>query len=211
MLPEDWKIAEVLFETAVELPFAERVAYLDENDGGNAELRLQVEKLLSSDASSSNFIESPVWTDGSYFNTSAKDQISADLELEFEKPRPDKYIGGRIGPYRVIRELGRGGMGNVYLAERSDGEFEQRVAIKLIKRGMDSDFVLQRFRHERQILASLDHPYIGRLLDGGTTPDGEPYFVMEHITGQTLFDHCDQARLTIRQRLELFQKICRCS
>ena len=99
-------------------------------------------------------------------------------------------------------------MGAVYLADRADGEFRQRVAIKLIKRGMDSDYIIRRFRHERQILASFEHPFIARLLDGGTTKDGVPYFVMEYIDGETLYNYCDAKQLGIRDRLKIFQKIC---
>jgi len=205
MSPDDWKKAEVLFDAAIELASKDRKAYLDAHDGGDALVRLQVENLLASDTSAGDFIESPVWTDSSVFSTSDKLNISVNIS---ERHFPDKYIGGTIGQYRIISELGCGGMGSVYLAERSDGEFEQRVAIKLIKRGMGSDFIIQRFRHERQILASLEHPFIGRLLDGGTTADGEPYFVMEHITGETLFDHCDHYHLDITERLALFRKIC---
>jgi serine/threonine protein kinase len=93
----------------------------------------------------------------------------------------------------VVREIGRGGMGAVFLAERDDGHFEQRVAVKLIKRGMDTELVLRRFRAERQILASLQHPNIARLLDGGTTGDGLPYFVMEYIDGQPIDEYADAA------------------
>ncbi|MEQ1764317.1 MAG: protein kinase [Pyrinomonadaceae bacterium] len=99
-------------------------------------------------------------------------------------------------------------MGAVYQAERADGEFHQTVAVKLIKRGMDTDFIVRRFRHERQILASFEHPFIARLLDGGTTSDGVPYFVMEYISGETLYNYCDTNRLPIRDRLKIFQKIC---
>ncbi|HEU5236228.1 MAG TPA: protein kinase, partial [Pyrinomonadaceae bacterium] len=93
---------------------------------------------------------------------------------------PESMLGRYVGPYRIKREIGRGGMGTVYEAWRADGEFQHRVAIKLIKHDLDSDFVLRRFRNERQILAALDHPNIGRLLGGGTAPDGNPYFVMEY-------------------------------
>jgi Serine/threonine protein kinase len=99
-------------------------------------------------------------------------------------------------------------MGAVFMAERADGEFSQNVAIKLIKRGMDSDFIIRRFRHERQILASFEHPFIARLLDGGTTAEGIPYFVMEFIDGETLYDYCDKKRLGLGERLKIFQKIC---
>lgn len=120
----------------------------------------------------------------------------------------DPLIGRRVGAYRLVREIGRGGMGAVYLGVRADNEFRKEVAVKLIKRGMDSDFILRRFRRERQILASLDHPHIARLLDGGTTEDGLPYFVMEHIEGQPLYQHCDARQLVIAERLRLFQLIC---
>ena len=91
----------------------------------------------------------------------------------------DPIAGLRVGPYRLVRELGRGGMGTVYLAVRSDDQFQKRVAIKILRRGMDTDSIVSRFRHERQILASLQHPFIAGLLDGGTTDDGLPYFAME--------------------------------
>src|SRR4029077_590638 len=113
-----------------------------------------------------------------------------------------------FGPYRVIREIGRGGMGRVFLAERADHEFSRRVAIKLIKRGMDTDAIIRRFRNEREILASLDHPNIARLLDGGTCRDGLPYFVMEYIEGQPIDCFCDERRYSISERLRLFRKVC---
>src|SRR5918998_1283734 len=120
----------------------------------------------------------------------------------------DPALGRRIGAYRIAREIGRGGMGAVYLAERADSEFRRRVAIKLIKRGMDTDFILRRFRNERQILATLDHPYIARLLDGGTTEDGVPYFVMEYIEGLPIYRFCDERQLTVAERLRLFSMVC---
>jgi serine/threonine protein kinase len=120
----------------------------------------------------------------------------------------DLMIGRQIGAYRLTREIGRGGMGAVYAAERADGSFYRKVAVKLIKRGMDTDFILRRFRQERQILATLDHPYIARLLDGGTTGDGLPYFVMEFIEGKPLYKYADEKKLNIKERLKLFQEIC---
>ncbi len=99
-------------------------------------------------------------------------------------------------------------MGAVYLAERTDGEFFQKVAVKLIKRGMDTDFILSRFRHERQILANFNHPNIVLLLDGGTTDDGLPYFVMDFVEGESLHKYCDNNKLNLRQRLELFRQVC---
>ena len=128
-----------------------------------------------------------------------------------DRPDPsseDKLIGRTIGAYRLDEEIGRGGMGAVYRATRVDGEFDQTVAVKLIKRGMDTDMILRRFRRERQILASLNHPNIGYFLGGGSTDDGLPYFVMEFIDGLPLFKFCDTQKLTIRRRLEIFRQVC---
>jgi non-specific serine/threonine protein kinase/serine/threonine-protein kinase len=116
--------------------------------------------------------------------------------------------GGRVGPYRLLREIGRGGMGTVYLAARDDGEFKHQVAIKLVKRGMDTDRILARFRHERQILAGLDHPNIARLLDGGHTDDGRPYFVMEYVDGESVREYCERRGLTVTDRIALFRTVC---
>ncbi|MGH9755954.1 MAG: protein kinase domain-containing protein, partial [Blastocatellia bacterium] len=117
-------------------------------------------------------------------------------------------IGRLIGVYRVISLIGRGGMGAVYLAERDDAQFDQQVAIKIIKRGMDTDFIRERFLRERQILAGLDHPHIARLLDGGATEDGLPYFVMEYVAGVAITDYCEANKLSIAERLKLFRQVC---
>src|SRR5262249_49939343 len=117
-------------------------------------------------------------------------------------------IGERIGAYAIVKELGRGGMGAVYLAERADGQFEKYVAIKVLKRGTDTDEVLARFRDERQILANLEHPNITRLLDAGTTPDGLPYFVMEFIEGTPITSFVQQRNPDLSDRLKLFLKVC---
>ncbi len=124
-------------------------------------------------------------------------------------PAPENsMIGRRIGSYRLAEEVGRGGMGVVYRAERVDGEFSQTVAIKLIKRGMDTDQILKRFRRERQITAALNHPNIAYFLGGGSTEDGLPYFVMEFIVGKPLYQFCDEARLNVRERLNVFRAVC---
>jgi eukaryotic-like serine/threonine-protein kinase len=120
----------------------------------------------------------------------------------------DRLIGRSVGPYQIIAEIGRGGMGTVYRAVRVDGEFEVAVAIKVVRHGMNSDLVLERFRTERQIQARLGHPNITRLLDGGTTDDGLTYFVMEFIEGYPLTKYCDSRQLSITDRLKLFRKIC---
>jgi len=148
-----------------------------------------VESLLASEAEIGDFIETPVF------------QIHRE-EAE------TLTAGERIGAYRVVREIGRGGMGSVYLAARADEEFDQRVAIKLVRRGMDTDEILRRFRAERQILAHLDHPNIAKLFDGGTTQDGRPYFVMEYVEGQPVDEYCDGRKLPTRERLELFRSVC---
>jgi non-specific serine/threonine protein kinase/serine/threonine-protein kinase len=120
----------------------------------------------------------------------------------------DRIIGRSVGPYQIIAEIGRGGMGTVYRAVRADGEFEVAVAIKVVRHGMNSGLVLERFRIERQIQARLGHPNITRLLDGGTTDDGLTYFVMEYIQGYPLTKYCDSRQLSITDRLKLFRKIC---
>lgn len=128
---------------------------------------------------------------------------------ETENPEfSDELIGQTFGVYQITKEIGRGGMGVVYLAKRVDGEFNQNVAVKFVKRGMDTDAILKRFRNERQILASLIHPNVALLYDGGTTRDGLPYFVMEYIEGKPLYEFCDHRKLNIKERLKIFLQIC---
>ena len=121
---------------------------------------------------------------------------------------PDIRTSQQVGPYRLIREIGRGGMGAVYLAMRSDDVFQKRVAIKILKRGTDTDAIVQRFRNERQILASLEHPNIASLFDGGTTAEGLPYFAMEYVEGQNILEYCEVGQLDTTARLELFRRVC---
>ena len=112
----------------------------------------------------------------------------------------DSLLWRRLGAYEITHEIGRGGMGAVYAAHRADDEYKKRVAIKLVKRGMDTREVLKRFRYERQILAALDHPNIARLLDGGTTGDGLPFFVMEYVEGEPLTRYCETHNLLLTER-----------
>ncbi|MEK7855290.1 MAG: protein kinase [Acidobacteriota bacterium] len=200
MSPEHWQRIEAVFQAAIDLSLQERKKFLETECGEDVDLRLEVERLLASDDSAADFIESPIWTDSSFLNTSAKKEISDSFNDAALDDAADGYLGKLVGAFRLTREIGKGGMGAVYLGERADGEFEQRVAIKLIKRGMDSDFIIRRFRHERQILASFEHPFIARLLDGGTTAEGVPYFVMEFVEGKTFYTYCDSGRLELRAR-----------
>ncbi|HKX83192.1 MAG TPA: serine/threonine-protein kinase, partial [Pyrinomonadaceae bacterium] len=208
MSPDLWLKIEAVFQEAADLPPHERAQFLDRKCGSDVVLRAEVEKLLAHDDAAGDFIESPVWSESALFTTTSKKKLVDSVDRNVSANGGDDLVGRQIGVWRLTRELGRGGMGAVYLAERSDGEFRQRAAIKLIKRGMDSDFIIRRFRHERQILASFEHPFIARLLDGGTTSEGVPYFVMEYIEGDTLYNYCDSKGLSIRDRLRLFQKIC---
>jgi serine/threonine protein kinase/tetratricopeptide (TPR) repeat protein len=206
MTPERWKEIEEVFQTAIDLPPRERRRYIVEACTGDDTLREQVEALVAQHDEAGDFIEAPAFAITGI--TGLDPIVDADATTVQTESFDDPAIGRRIGAYQILREIGRGGMGAVYLAERADSEFRRRVAIKLIKRGMDTDFILRRFRNERQILASLDHQYIARLLDGGTTDDGVPYFVMEYIEGLPIYRFCDERKLPIQERLRLFLQVC---
>jgi serine/threonine protein kinase len=193
MEPRQWQRIEELFGEALEIPPDLRGAFLSKACGSDDALRREVDALLGSHKRAGNFIQAPAVEDA--------------LNI-IKQPEPTLGKGQRIGPYEVLREIGRGGMGAVYLAARADDQYKKRVAIKLVKRGMDTEDILRRFRNERQILASLDHPNIARLLDGGMTPEGLPFFAMEYVEGLPLIEFCDAARLPIVERLKLFRKIC---
>lgn len=193
MSPERWQQVKSLFQALLDQPPDQRPAFLDQACPADAELRREVESLLAFHENADQFIETPALA-------AAGDVLTDELLLPME--------GRRIGAYKVLREIGRGGMGSVYVAIRADDQYQKRVAIKLVKRGMDTDEILHRFHNERQILASLDHPNIAKLLDGGTTDDGLPYFVMEYIEGQPIDAFCDARKLSTAERLELFRAIC---
>ncbi|MCC6245863.1 MAG: protein kinase [Gemmatimonadaceae bacterium] len=190
MSTSTWDREKALFLEALDQPDADRTAWVEQRTRDDAALRDAVLSLLAAHEPSDDFLEVPAAA------------LSADAI-------PDVLpAAGRVGPYRLIKEIGRGGMGAVYLASRDDGEFEQHVAVKVVKRGMDTDLILDRFRHERQILAGLDHPNIARLLDGGTTDSGVPYFVMEYVPGVSVREYATTHALTLAQRLTLFRTIC---
>lgn len=194
MNPERWEqIGEVL-ESALALDATTRGQYLDKACAEDSELRREVESLLASHEEAGN----------RFLNVAAVDPGGKQASAERVAVRP----GRRIGAYDILEEIGHGGMGEVFSAVRADGQYEKKVAIKLVRSGYDTKFILERFRNERQILASLDHPNIARLLDGGNTEDGIPYLVMELVEGVPVDGYCDAHKLTITQRLRLFREIC---
>lgn len=196
MNKERWRQIESVFAEAVELPIADSRAYLDRVCGEDSELRREVELLLESDRRAQGRIGSAVG------------QAAAAFAVQLERDYSASQIGQRIGPYEIVREIGRGGMGSVYHAVRIDEQYIRSVAIKFIAQGMDTPDAFARFRTERQILATLQHPNIAGLLDGGTTPEGRPYIVMEYIEGEPLLDYCSRHNLSINARLGLFRSLC---
>lgn len=191
MTPERWQQIKSVFAVAVTLDADARARYLDTACGGDEEMRREVDTLLDSNPPEGEFLDTPA------MRLSIPPQLPAS-----------QMTGRRIGPYELFEELGRGGMGEVYRARRADGQYEQQVAVKLIRGGHEGGVLLQRFWTERQILATLDHPNIARLLDGGATSDGLPYLVMELIEGTNICDYCDAHRLGVSARLELFRQVC---
>lgn len=193
MNPEQWSAVERLFERAAELPPEAQAAFLD-SECGSEEVRREVDSLLKHAGD-----DLP----------SAAAAIAAAATALARSPDPDeRLIGARLGPYRIEAIAGHGGMGAVYRASRDDAEFRQQVAIKLVRAAAESHSTLQRFRQERQILARLSHPNIARLLDGGSTPEGVPYLVMEYIEGAPITAWCERHGLNIAERLRLFLMVC---
>jgi len=192
MQPERWRQIEEVFQRALDCAPENRVAILDAACGHDAELRREVESLLASHENSEPTVPSA-------FHEALGVLEHRASQLDGEK---------RFGPYRILRTIGRGGMGSVYLGARADDAYQKLVAIKVIRLGLDTDEMIPRFRSECQILATLEHPNITRLLDAGTTDDGLPYFVMEYIEGEPIDEYCDARKLNISERLKLFQGVC---
>lgn len=187
--PQDrWARIEELFHQVLRLPVSQRLSWLDQACAGDAELRAAVVSLLEAEAD-----------DEAYLQPAIRGSIG--------KLTPPAS-GARVGPYELIREIGHGGMGTVYLAQRVEGDFRQNVALKLASPGADSSFVLSRFRHERRILAGLNHPNIARLYDGGADASGQPYFAMEYVEGRPLTEVAEQDHLSVRARINLFLEVC---
>ena len=185
----DYEEVKNLFAAVFELQPEQRGEYFNKI-GADESLIAEVSSLLDACAESEEFLNN----------------VSAATSVRDSFSRHDHFLGRKIGSYRIEREIGRGGMGVVFLARRED--FNQRVAVKLIKRGMDSDAILTRFRREREILAALDHPFVARLSDGGTTDDDLPFFVMEYVEGVPVDEYCRTENLSEKEKLELFRKIC---
>ncbi len=188
MNSEKWQKIKEIFNQAIELDSVECETFLKNQT--DAEIITQVRELLEAEKEN-NFAE-PI----------------ADLSNLWQEEKAESYIGKDIGEYNIVREIGVGGMGIVFEAARQSEDFSQVVALKILKRGMDSDAMLRRFRHERQILANLEHQNIAHLIDGGKTPDGTPFFAMEFVKGQPIDEFCDQRNLSIYQRLRLFLQVC---
>ena len=203
---ERWRLIRTHFEAAVEKPADARTAYLDEACGDDEALRREVEALLAADAKAATFLEAPPQV-----ASQMASQVASVSEPGADDAEPDpdgRWTGRRVGAYRLTELLGRGGMGAVYAAERADRQYEQRVALKLVRWDVDTADLRRRFHMERQILASLQHPNIARLLDGGVTPEGVPYLVMEYVEGQPITEYCAAHALPLDARLELFRTVC---
>ena len=190
MAPSPWGRIEALFDEASAMAAGDRAAFLSRACGDDLEMRAEIESLLVADAEAAGFLGRPA------------------VSVEAPPPPPATLVGRRLGHYRVGAKLGEGGMSTVYLAVRADDAYRQRVALKVLGGGADRPDLSARFRAERQILASLDHPGIARLLDGGTTRDGRPYLVMEYIEGAPIDRYCDQHRLGLEARIDLFRQVC---
>ena len=178
---------------------AERAAFLDRACGDKVELRRRVERLLQAIDGAGSFMESPAIGDST---GDGPDSGSPEARPILEGP------GTRIGPYKLLEPIGEGGMGVVYMAEQAE-PVRRKVAVKIIKPGMDSAQVIARFEAERQALAMMDHPNIAKVLDAGTTDTGRPYFVMELVKGVPITEYCDRNQLSLKERLELFAPVCR--
>ena len=195
---ERWHEIKDKLDAILNLAPEQRPAYLEQVSAADPELRRELESLIAShEQAGTDFLNVPP--------PQAPDPSAPD---DLDPDRRDPMIGRRLGTYEIVEQIGAGGMGEVYRAIRADDQYHKQVAIKLVRASQNSDFVIRRFKNERQILASLDHPNIARLLDGGTTEEGIPYFVMELIEGQPITEYCDSRNLPIVERLKLFTAVC---
>ena len=191
--PASWADAKRVFEAALDRPDTERAAFVEKACSGNTALLAEVRSLLNWHGGSTGFLETPA---------------GRVTDLPAEGTSAARLIGTSVGPWRILDVVGSGGMGVVYRAERADAAFRRHAALKVVRPGPDSPQIMQRFQLERETLAALDHPNIARLMDGGTTADGQPFFVMELVDGEPIDRYCDDHRLSIDERLDLFRKVC---
>ena len=191
MSPARWQQIDAVLDAALDLPPDERAAYLDAHTADDRALRDEVEALLASFDKTEGILDQP----------------AALAESVLPLPTPSSLEGQHVGAYRVLRQIAQGGMGMVYLAERED--VQKKVALKLVRDGLASPEHVQRFLFERRLLARLEHVNIARLLDAGVTEHGTPYFAMEYVEGEPIDVYCDTRRLSINERLRLFQTVCR--
>jgi eukaryotic-like serine/threonine-protein kinase len=189
MTLEEWRRAKEVFDAAWELEPHARESYLAVACLGEESVRAEVEQMMLALAQNEDFLEEPLIFDTALFPSG-------------------EQAGRLVGRYRLVRELGRGGMGSVYLAVRADEVYNQEVAVKLVWPGPDAAWIEQRFRQERRILAALNHPNIARLFDGGATEDGWPYLVMEYVAGVPITQYCEEHKLSVTERLKLFRSVC---
>ncbi len=204
MSREEWERLEEVLDAALELPADERVPFIERACGTQELLRNRARAVLVWAERAGDFLERPA----DAFAAGLLQEIAVEVELGLASGGNGSVAGDRLGPYRLVRELGRGGMGAVYLAERDDEQYDRRVAIKVLPAGPLSRGLRTRFLLERRILASLEHPNIARLYDAGVADDGTPYFVMEYVEGRPIAAHCDEGRLPIKARLGLFDQVC---
>jgi serine/threonine protein kinase len=200
MEPDRWQRVERIYHAAMECEPSQRSLLLEQVCAQDQSLRQEVESLLQYGQNSAEFFEKPA--------IEVMAQVLAEDLRGLENRISTRMIGARIAQYRIVDKLGHGGMGDVYRAVRADDQFEKQVAIKLVRQGLDTESVEARFRRERQILAGFDHENIARLLDGGTTEEGHPYFVMELVEGKPIDEYCDENGLGTAQRIDLFRSVC---
>ena len=194
MNPARWREVEAVLDATLDSDPSSWPGILEQRCAGDADLRREVEALLGRYDHALRFLEAP--------------PVAAAAAMVAETQAAVRTEGRRIGPYRIVRQLGQGGTARVYLAERDDGQFSQCVALKLLRPGHDSEIDQGRFRAERQILASLSHPNVARLLDGGMSDDGLPYLVLELVAGEPIDRYCETRALPVRKRLEMFMTVC---
>src|SRR6266702_3537510 len=194
-MPSSHECEQAIFTLAVAKPAAERAAFLDRECAGDLALRQRLEALMAAHERPDPVLDAHI--------EEAKPTVKVDLPGD----SVDAAVGVTIGRYKLLEKVGEGGCGVVYVAEQTE-PVRRRVALKVIKLGMDSKVVVARFEAERQALAMMDHPNIAKVLDAGTTDVGRPFFVMELVRGIKITDYCDQADLSTKERLDLFIKVC---